>query len=95
MSVFDATSTCAAPGHLESDSNRSEEARVQFPFGLSNAASVNEEATRSKSLFDLEEDLDRLLKLRDEGTTACRGPTIFDNYSNSDKKYSSTKSTEG
>jgi hypothetical protein len=40
MSVFDATSTPAAPGLLGSDSNRSEE------------------ATQSKSLSDMEEDLD-------------------------------------
>jgi hypothetical protein len=55
MSVFDATSTPAAPGLLGSDSNRSEE------------------ATQSKSLSDLEEDLDRLVKIGDEGATACRG----------------------
>jgi hypothetical protein len=29
--------------------------------------------TQSKSLFDLEEDLDLLLKLKDVGATACRG----------------------
>jgi hypothetical protein len=34
----------------------------------------SEEATWFESLFDLEEDLDRLLKLEDEGATACRGP---------------------
>jgi hypothetical protein len=66
MSVFDATSTRTAPEPLRSDSNRSEKARTLFPFGLRNAVSVNEEATRSKSLFDLKEDLDRLLKLEDE-----------------------------
>jgi hypothetical protein len=32
----------------------------------------------------LEEDLDRLLKLGDEGDTACREAPIFDNYSDSD-----------
>jgi hypothetical protein len=56
ISVFDATSTRAAPRLLGSDSNRSEE------------------ATQSKSLSDLEEDLDRLFKIRDERATACRGP---------------------
>jgi hypothetical protein len=94
MSVFDATSTLAAPGLLRSDSNRSEEACTLFPFGLCNVASVNEEDTRSESLSDLEEDLDRLLKLGDEGATAYWGG-VFDNYSDSDEKHSSTTSTQG
>jgi hypothetical protein len=38
----------------------------------------SEETTQSKSLSDLEEDLDLLLKLKDVGATACRG-AIFDN----------------
>jgi hypothetical protein len=37
------------------------------------------DTTQSKSSFDLE-DLDLLLKLKDVGATACRGPPIFDNY---------------
>jgi hypothetical protein len=73
MSVFDATSTRAAPGLLGSDSNRFEEAHTLFLFGLCNAASVNEEATRSKSVSDLEKDLDRLFKLEVEGASTCRG----------------------
>jgi hypothetical protein len=32
----------------------------------------------------LEEDLDSLLKILDEGATACRGSPIFDNYSDLD-----------
>jgi hypothetical protein len=44
----------------------------------------SKEATRSKSLTDLEEDLDRVLKFGDERATACRGAPIFDNYSESD-----------
>jgi hypothetical protein len=56
MSIFDTTSTRAAPELVGSESNRFEE------------------ATRFESLSDLEEDLDRLLKLEDEGATACRGP---------------------
>jgi hypothetical protein len=56
MSVFDTTSTRAAPGQLGSDSNRSEK------------------PSRSKSLFNLEEDLDRLFKIRDEGATVRRPP---------------------
>jgi hypothetical protein len=50
----------------------------------------SEEATQSTSLFDLEEDLDRLLKIGDKRATAYRGGPIFDNYSNSDEKYSLT-----
>jgi hypothetical protein len=77
MSVFSATSTRAAPGLLGLDSNRSEEVRTIFLFRLRNAASVNEEATQSESLSDLEEDLDHLLKLEDKGATACRPPPPF------------------
>jgi hypothetical protein len=53
----------------------------------------SEVATRYEPLSDLEEDLDCLLKLGDERATACRGNPIFDNYSNSDAKYSSTSTT--
>jgi hypothetical protein len=53
----------------------------------------SEEATKLESLSDLEEDLDRLLKLGDEGATAYRGAPIFDNYSDSDEKYSLTRTT--
>jgi hypothetical protein len=77
MSIFNATSTRAAPRPLRSNSNRCEEACTLFPFGLRNATSVNEEATRSESLSDLEEDLDRLIKLEDEGATACCNTLIF------------------
>jgi hypothetical protein len=70
MSVFDATSTHAARGLLESYSR--------------NPALVKKEAERSESLSDLEEDLDRLLKLGDEGATANREAPIFDNHSDSD-----------
>jgi hypothetical protein len=73
MSVFYTISTHATPELLTSDSNRFEEARIRFQFGLRNAISVNEEATWSESLSDLEEYLDHLLKLRDEGATACCG----------------------
>jgi hypothetical protein len=93
MSVFDMTSTRAIPGLLRSDSNQSEEARTLFPFGLCNVTLVNKEATRSESFSDLEEDLDRLLKLGDEGATTYRGAPIFDNYSDSVEKYSFMKST--
>jgi hypothetical protein len=56
ISVFDATSTHAAPELVGLDSNRSRE------------------TTQSESLSDLEEDLDRLLKLEDAVANACRGP---------------------
>jgi hypothetical protein len=37
-----------------------------------------------RSLSDLEEDLDRLLKIGEEGATACREAPVFDKYSDSD-----------
>jgi hypothetical protein len=43
------------------------------PGLLGSDSNQSEEATQSKSLSDLEEDLDRLLKIRDEGATAYRG----------------------
>jgi hypothetical protein len=68
-SVFDATSTRAAPGLLGSDSNQSEE------------------ASPSKSLSNLEEDLDRLFNIRDEGATARRGLPVLDYDSDSNREY--------
>jgi hypothetical protein len=43
------------------------------------------EAVRFESLSDLEEDLDHLLNIGDEGAIAFRGFPIFDNYSDSDE----------
>jgi hypothetical protein len=43
--------------------------------------------TQSKSLSDLEKELDLLLKLKDVGATACRGP-IFNIYLDSNEEYS-------
>jgi hypothetical protein len=37
-----------------------------------------------ESLFDLEEDLDHLLKIGDKGAHRLPGAPIFDNYSDSD-----------
>jgi hypothetical protein len=54
------------------------------PGLLRSDSNQSAEATRFESLSDLEEDLDRLLNLEDEGATACRGASIFDNYSDSD-----------
>jgi hypothetical protein len=48
----------------------------------------SEGTTQSKSLSDLEEDLDLLLKLKDMGATAWRGAPIFDIYSDSNEEYS-------
>jgi hypothetical protein len=53
----------------------------------------SEGTTQSKSLFDLEEDLYLLLKLKDVGATACRGAPIFYNYLDSNKEYSSFSTT--
>jgi hypothetical protein len=84
MSVLDTTSNCAVPRLPGSDSTRSEEGCTRFPFTLRNLTSVYQEAMRFESLSDLEEDSDHLLKIGDEGATACRGGTIFHNYSDSD-----------
>jgi hypothetical protein len=75
ISVFNTTSTRAAPELVRSDSNRSER------------------TTQSKFLYDLEEDLDRLLKLEDVGATAYRGAPVFENYSNSNEEQSSISTT--
>jgi hypothetical protein len=84
MCVLDATSNHATPGHPGSDSTQSKKGRTQFTFGLRNAASVYQEAIKFESLSDLEEDLDHLLKIGDEGATACWGPPVFVDYSYSD-----------
>jgi hypothetical protein len=48
----------------------------------------SEEASRSKSLPDLEKYLDRLFKIRDERATACRPPppAVLDHDSDSNKE---------
>jgi hypothetical protein len=71
-SVLDATLTRAAPGLLGSNSIRSGEERTRLLFGLCNAAPVYQESMQFESLFDLEEDLDRLLKIGEEGATTSR-----------------------
>jgi hypothetical protein len=78
-SVFNATSTHAAPGLLGSGPIRSEEQHTRFPFGLRNAATIYQEATRFKSLSALE-DLDRLLKIGKDEATTCWEATILDDY---------------
>jgi hypothetical protein len=47
-------------------------------------ASVYQEPTQSELLSALEEHLDNLLKIRDEGDTAYREALIFDKYTDSD-----------
>jgi hypothetical protein len=49
--------------------------------------------SRSKTLSDLEENLDLLLKIKDVGVTACREAPIFDIYSDSDEEYSPCSTT--
>jgi hypothetical protein len=47
-----------------------------------------EKTSRSKSLSNLEKDLDLLLKIKDAGATACREASVFEIYSDSDEEYS-------
>jgi hypothetical protein len=53
----------------------------------------SEEASRSKSLSDLEVDLDRLFEIRDEGATTHRGPPILDYDLESNREYPLTTSS--
>jgi hypothetical protein len=53
----------------------------------------SEKTTQSKSLSDLEEDLDMLLKVKDMGATICRAAPIFDTYSDSNEEYSPHSTT--
>jgi hypothetical protein len=54
--------------------------------GLGSDSNRSEEASRSKSLPDSEEDLDRLFKIRDEGATAHQGPPVLDYDSDSTRQ---------
>jgi hypothetical protein len=60
QSVFNATSTHAAPRVIGSDPIRSKDQHTQFPFGLQNAATVYQKTMWFESLSALEEDLDHL-----------------------------------
>jgi hypothetical protein len=53
---------------------------------LESDSNRSEKALRSKSLPDLEEDLDRLFKIRDEGVTVHQGPPILDYNSDSNEE---------
>jgi hypothetical protein len=77
-SVLDAILTHAAPGLLGSDLIRSGEERTRVLFRLCNAPSFYQDF-----LFALEEDLDNLLKIGEEGATVCREAPVFDKYSDS------------
>jgi hypothetical protein len=56
-------------------------------------SNLSEKTSRSKFLFDLEENLDLLLKIKDSGTPACREAPVFDTYSDSNEEYSPYSTT--
>jgi hypothetical protein len=56
-SIFNVTSTHAAPELFRSDMIRSEDLRTRFPFGLRDTATVYQKAMRFETLSALEEDL--------------------------------------
>jgi hypothetical protein len=87
-SVLDAILTRAAPGLLGSDSIRCGEEGTRLLFELRNTAHVYQESMQFESLSDLEEDLDHLHKIGEEGATASWEAPIFDKYSdlNDDSK---------
>jgi hypothetical protein len=62
---------------------------------LGSDSNRSQKTLRSKSLSDMEEDLDLLLKIEDASATACREAPIFDIYSDSNEEYSqrNTKSS--
>ena len=78
------TLTRPPPVFLGSDSTQSEESRTRFSFELYNTTSIYRNTFQSEFLSSLEEDLDRLLNIGEEDTTACREAPIFDNYLDSD-----------
>jgi hypothetical protein len=63
------------------------------PGLLGSNSNRSEEASRSNSLYDLEEDLDRLFKVRDEGATSHRGPPVLDYDADSNEEYPLTTSS--
>jgi hypothetical protein len=56
------------------------------PGLLRSDSNRSEKASRSKSLPGLEEDLDRLFKIQDEGATVRRGPPVLDYDSDSNEE---------
>jgi hypothetical protein len=65
------------------------------PGLLRSDSNQSEEASRSKSPSDLEEDLDRLFKIRDEGANARRGPPVLDYDSENEEYPLTTTSSRG
>jgi hypothetical protein len=53
----------------------------------------SEKTSQSKSLADLEEDLDLLLKIKDVGATVCRAAPIFNTHSDANEDYSPCSTT--
>jgi hypothetical protein len=53
----------------------------------------SEKTSQSKSLSDLEEDLDLLLKIKDMGATVSWAAPIFDTHSDSNEEYSPRSTT--
>jgi hypothetical protein len=63
------------------------------PDLLGSDSNQSKNASQSKSLSDLEEDLDPLLKIKDVGAIACRVAPVFDLYSYSNEEYSPCSAT--
>jgi hypothetical protein len=63
------------------------------PDRLGSDSNRSKKTSRSKSLSNLEEDLDLLLKIKDVGATACREAPVFDIYLDSDEEYSLCNTT--
>jgi hypothetical protein len=63
------------------------------PDLLRSDSNRSEKTSRSKSLSDLEEDLDLLLKIKDAGAIACREAPVFDIYSGFNEEYSPCSTT--
>jgi hypothetical protein len=63
------------------------------PDLLGSDSNRSDNTSQSKSLADLEENLDLLLQMKDLGATAGREAPVFDIYSDSDKEYSTCGTT--
>jgi hypothetical protein len=63
------------------------------PGLLGSDPNQSDNTSQSKSLPDLEEDLDLLLQIKDVGATASREAPIFDIYLDSDEEYSTCGTT--
>jgi hypothetical protein len=63
------------------------------PDPLGSDSNRSKSTSRSKSLSNLEEDLDQLLNIKDVGATACREVPVFDIHSDSHEEYSPCSTT--